>query len=69
MKLDSLGVADRFEALEPPVSREGLFFTFSKASPCNTFEMREAIADRLYELVNAGRASQLIREYTRLYTR
>lgn len=68
VKLDNLGVADGFEALEPPVSREGLFFTFSKASPCNTFELREAIADRLYKLVSAGRASQLIHEYTRLYT-
>ena len=67
VKLDSLGVADRFEALEPPVSREGLFFTFSKASLCNTFELREAIADRLYKLVSAGRARQLIHDYTRLY--
>jgi len=67
VKLDSLGVTDRFEALEPPVSREGLFFTFSKASPCNTFELREAIADRLYHLVSAGRVKQLIREYTQLY--
>ncbi len=69
VKLADLGVAGQFEALEPPVSREGLFFTFTKESQCNSFELREAIADRLYELVSSGRPSQLIREYTRLYTR
>ena len=68
VKLADLGVAGQFEALEPPVSREGLFFTFTKESLCNSFELREAVADRLYELVSAGRPSQLIGEYTRLYT-
>lgn len=68
VKLLDLGVAGQFEALEPPLSKEGLFFTFSKASRCNTFELREAIADRLYDMVSSGRASQLIRNYTRLYS-
>lgn len=66
--LQKLGIVDDFVALETPISREGLFFTFTKASPCNTFELRERIAGRLSSLVDAGRVDQLIREYTELYT-
>jgi len=62
------GVAESFVALETPVSREGLFLTFAKASPCNTFELRERIADRLASLVDDGRVDELIRQYTGLYT-
>lgn len=69
VKLENMGIADRFVALEPPISREGLFFTFSKASPCNTFQLRERIANRLFGLVDSGRVDQLILEYTGLYTR
>lgn len=67
-KLESLGIGDRFVPLPVPVSREGLFFTFSKASPCNSYELRERIAESLYELVNSGRADDLIRQYKALYT-
>lgn len=66
--LEKLGLADDFVALETPISREGLFFTFTKASPCNTFELRERIAGRLSSLVDTGRVDQLIREYTEIYT-
>lgn len=69
VKLENMGIVDRFVALEPPISREGLFFTFSKASPCNTFQLRERIANRLFGLVDSGRVDQLILEYTGLYTR
>ena len=68
VKLEYLGIADQFVSLSPPVSREGLFFTFSKASPCNSFELRERIAESLYELVNTGRVDELIRRYKDLYT-
>jgi polar amino acid transport system substrate-binding protein len=62
------GADEDFVALETPISREGLFLTFAKASPCNTFELRERIADRLSSLVEAGRVDELIRQYTSLYT-
>lgn len=67
VKLEYLGIADQFVPLPIPVSREGLFFTFSKASPCNSFELREQIADGLYELVNSGRADELIQQYKAVY--
>ena len=68
VKLEYLGIADEFVPLQNPVSREALFFTFSKASPCNSFELRERIAERLYELVRSGRVDELIRQYKVRYT-
>ena len=68
VKLEYLGIADQFIPLQTPVSREGLFFTFSKASPCNSFEVRELIAGELYELVNSGRVSELIEQYKAIYS-
>ena len=67
VKLEYLGLAEEFVALETPISREGLFFAFSKASSCNSFELRELIADALYELVNSGRVDELIRQYKTIY--
>lgn len=67
VKLQRLGLAEKFIALDVPVSNEGLFFTFSKNSKCNTFELRERIADRLYTLTNSGRLDELISEYTARY--
>lgn len=67
VKLQRMGLAEKFIALDVPVSNEGLFFTFSKNSKCNTFELRERIADRLYTLINSGRLDELISEYTARY--
>lgn len=67
VKLERLGLAEKFVALEVPVSNEGLFFTFSKNSQCNTFEFRERIADRLYTLISSGRLDELINEYAARY--
>lgn len=66
-KLAREGLADRFTALDKPVSSEGLFFTFPKQSPCNNEHFREAFADRLYTLVQNGRVEQLIEEYSNRY--
>ncbi|MDI9246057.1 ABC transporter substrate-binding protein [Marinobacter sp. CHS3-4] len=57
------GKADQFTALEPPISSEGVFFTFPKKSPCNSDDFREAVADVLYKLVKDGRVEELITEY------
>lgn len=69
VKLERDGRADKFTALKIPISSEGLFYTFPKESPCNHFELREAIADRLYKLVQAGRVDKLVAEYTERYVR
>lgn len=69
VKLARENRADKFTALETPISSEGLFYTFPKKSPCNNFELREEIADRLYRLVQAGRVDELLAEYTERYVR
>ena len=66
-KLGRMRMADKFVSLDVPVSNEGLFFTFSKKSPCNTFKFRERIADLLYILTLSGRFDEIQSEYTARY--
>ncbi|GGC68730.1 substrate-binding periplasmic protein [Marinobacter halophilus] len=68
VKLERLGIADEFVALAPPVSREGLFFAFSKRSVCNSMAFREAFMKQLSALDDQGRLQELIEEYTSYYT-
>lgn len=67
VKLAREGKSEAFEALAKPISTEGLFFTFPKASACNSFELREQVAERLYELVTRGRVTELLDDYTARY--
>lgn len=67
VKLAREGQAPTFVPLDKPISTEGLFFTFTKQSRCNTFDFREQVADRLYSLVTGGRVADLISEYTARY--
>lgn len=69
VKLAREGRADKFTALETPISSEGLFYTFPKKSSCNDYDLREEIADKLYKLVRAGRFDELLAEYTERYIR
>lgn len=67
VKLQRMGLAEKFVPLDVPISNEGLFFTFSKNSPCNTFEFRERIADLLYKLTLSGRLDEIVSEHTARY--
>ncbi len=67
VKLARDGLGEAFEALDKSVSTEGLFFTFPKKSLCNSFEFREQVADRLFDLVQSGRVRDLVNEYTARY--
>lgn len=67
VKLARLGLADEFIALEPAISREGLFFAFPKRSACNSDALREAFVESLNRLASEGRLSELISEYARRY--
>ncbi|KPQ30538.1 MAG: polar amino acid transport system substrate-binding protein [Marinobacter excellens HL-55] len=67
VKLGRLGLADQFVALDPPVSREGLFFAFPKRSSCNSVAFREAFMERLTLLSEQKRLDTLIEEYTVRY--
>jgi len=67
VRLKRLGLADRFMALEPPVSREGLFFAFPKRSACKSAAFREAFMERLTLLTEQRRLQTLIEDYSALY--
>lgn len=69
VKLKRLGLEADFVALDPPVSKEGLFFAFPKKSRCNNEPLREAFMDELLALKRAGRFEQLIDEYAEKYVR
>lgn len=68
VKLERLGIADEFVALEPAVSREDLFFAFPKRSACNSVAFREAFMEQLSLLNEQGRFQTLVEEYTDRYT-
>lgn len=67
VKLARLRLDDDFVALEPAISREGLFFAFPKRSACNSEALREAFMQSLNRLTNEGRLSELVAEYARRY--
>lgn len=67
-KLSRENKSDMFVALDKPLGSEGLFFTFPKKSPCNNFDFREEVADRLYKLVSAGRMDELVADYSERYS-
>lgn len=69
VKLAREGRSEYFTPLATPISSEGLFYTFPKRSPCNHFDLREAIADKLYTLVQSGRVDELISQYTLRYVK
>ncbi|CAN7365479.1 substrate-binding periplasmic protein [Pseudomonas solani] len=51
---DTLGMADDLEALEPPISSEGLYLTLSHNSACNDPWLRGQLAKKMTELTAAG---------------
>ncbi len=51
---ETLGMADSLEALEPPISSEGLYLTLSYNSACNEPWLRGQLAKKMTELAAAG---------------
>ncbi|MDF3932053.1 substrate-binding periplasmic protein [Pseudomonas citronellolis] len=56
----SLGLQQRLQALEPPVSSEGLFLTLAHASPCYGPELRGQLQEKMTELIAAGVPQRLL---------
>ena len=67
VKLGRLDRADKFMALKPPVSSEGMYFAFPKRSSCNSPAFREAFMERLALLTEQRRLDVLTEEYTARY--
>ncbi|MBM7062191.1 transporter substrate-binding domain-containing protein [Pseudomonas sp. UL073] len=51
---DTLGLIGDIEALEPPISSEGLYLTLSHNSACNDAWLRGQLAKKMTELTAAG---------------
>lgn len=51
---DTLGMLENLEALEPPISSEGLYLTLSHNSACNDAWLRGQLAKKMTELTAAG---------------
>ncbi|MCY1274977.1 Bacterial extracellular solute-binding protein, family 3 [compost metagenome] len=51
---DTLGLLGDVEALEPPISSEGLYLTLSHNSACNSAWLRGQLARKMTELAAAG---------------
>lgn len=51
---DTLGLIGDIEALEPPISSEGLYLTVSHNSACNDAWLRGQLAKKMTELTAAG---------------
>ena len=65
--LNVLRLTDVIVPLRHPVNAEGLYFTVSKASPCNTEALKAHLARRVAELVGQGRPEALAEHYTRMW--
>ncbi|WP_263141894.1 transporter substrate-binding domain-containing protein [Pseudomonas sp. RIT-PI-AD] len=58
---EALGMAEDIEALEPPISSEGLFLALSHNSACNEPWLRGQLAKKMTELTAAGVPDTLLR--------
>lgn len=55
-----LGLSDSLQALEPPISSEGLFLTMAHASPCYGPELRGQLQQKMTELTASGLPARLL---------
>lgn len=57
---NTLGLMEDLQALEPPISREGLFLTLSHNSACNDPWLRGQLAKKMTELTATGLPETLL---------
>ena len=55
-----LGLQQRLQPLEPPISSEGLYLTLAHASPCYGPELRGQLQEKMTELIAAGVPQRLL---------
>lgn len=58
----TLGMQDRLQVLDPPVSSEGLYLALSHHSPCNQPKLREDFAREMNQIVSGALPAQLLRQ-------
>jgi polar amino acid transport system substrate-binding protein len=57
--LESAGLKSKVVPLDNPISVEGLYFTFSKKSDCNSEELRRHLSERVTQLTKFNTFDQL----------
>jgi polar amino acid transport system substrate-binding protein len=63
----TLGIEDIVQALEPPVSSEGLYLALSRSSPCITPALRERMAAQMQEIVAGPLPQALVKANLELW--
>jgi len=58
----TLGMQDKLQVLDPPVSSEGLYLAVSHKSPCNQPQLREALTREMNQVVSSTLPEQLMRQ-------
>lgn len=64
---ETLGMADDLEALEPPISSEGLYLTLSFNSACNEPWLRGQLAKKMTEFTASGVPDALLQRNLKLW--
>lgn len=64
---ESSGRREQLSYLSNSVISEGLYFTFSKKSPCNTPQLREYLAKKVREMVGRKLPEQLMEKYLKVW--
>lgn len=62
-----LGLENALQALEPPVSSEGLYLTLAHSSPCYAAELRAQLQQKMTELIASGLPQQLLQRNLALW--
>lgn len=64
---ETRGFAEKIEHLDNPISSEGLYFTVSRKSKCNSEAFRKFLDERMQQLVREGRPEKLTEEAMELW--
>ncbi len=64
---EGMGAGKDITALEKPLNSEGLHFTLSKASKCNSPEFKAFLDQRVAKLVKQGLPQELVKKYTSIW--
>ncbi|WP_020405711.1 hypothetical protein [Hahella ganghwensis] len=62
-----MGISTDIISLDKPVGSEGLYFTLSKASKCNSPEFKAFLDDKIAKMVDAGIPQHLVKKYTAVW--
>lgn len=62
-----IGFKDKVEYLPKPISEEGLYFTFSKKSPCNNDKFKEHLTKKVNEYLEQKMTDSLLDKYLKLW--